>query len=75
VVVTWCAGFGVGFGLGLGFAFGLGLGVVAVVAVVATGAATWVELVCETLPQPAAPKAASVIATSARFIEPTPVFA
>jgi hypothetical protein len=64
-----------GFGLALcGAGF---FGVVAVVdAVVATGAATcWVELVCETLPQPAAPKAASVIATSARFINPTPVFA
>jgi hypothetical protein len=71
---VWWTGFGLGFGLALcaaGF-----FGVVAVVAVVAAaGAATWVELVCETLPQPAAAKAASVIPTSARFINPTPVFA
>jgi hypothetical protein len=73
--LVWCAGLGLGFALGLGLAAGF-FGAVAVVdVVVATGAAARVEVVCETLPQPAAPTAASVMATSARFINPTPVFA
>jgi hypothetical protein len=67
------------FGLAMGFGRAGFAGVVAVVVVldvvVVTGAATRVELVCETLPQPATATAASVMGTSARFINPTPVFA